>query len=87
MVGYASATCLAWHLLLLDSKDVGPRVWLSLSGFPLNLKWGEFCTVQRSVITVTLEPFLLKRQCPYSQSFAVNVRSLSECRGGVERII
>lgn len=57
MVGYASATCLAWHLLLLGSKDVGLRVWLSLSGFSLNQKWGECCTLLHSVITLTLKPF------------------------------
>lgn len=55
MVGYASATCLAWHLLLLDSKDVGPRVCLSLSGFSLNQKWGECCTLLHPVITLTLK--------------------------------
>lgn len=69
MVGYASATCLAWHLLLLDSKDVGPRVWLSLSGFSLNQKWGECCTLLHPVITITLKPlfkkmiFLLTKVC------------------------
>lgn len=60
VVGYASATCLAWHLLLLDSKDVGLRVWLSLSGFSLNQKWGECCTLLHPVITITLKPLFKK---------------------------
>lgn len=44
-------------------KDVGPRVWLSLSGFSLNQKWGECCTLLHPVITMSLKsfPFLRKK--------------------------
>lgn len=42
-------------------EDVGPRVWLSLSGFSLNQKWGECCTVLHPVITITLKPLFKKK--------------------------
>lgn len=67
VVGYASATCLAWHLLLLDWKDVGLRVWLSLSGcslslsLSLNQKCGECCTLLPPVITLTFTSFRIRK--------------------------
>lgn len=83
MVGYASATCLAWHLLLLDSKDVGARVWLSLSGFPLNQKWGECCSRLHPVHTSVL----FRKQILLQSKVFAECRRKGRVRGVVERII
>lgn len=69
-------------------KDVGPRVWLSLSGFSLNQKRGECCTLLHPVITITLKSFFFFKKMIFLLTKVCSQRTfaLRMLRGGEDNL-